>query len=85
MHARYGQSKRSGERIAKNVGENHAIGKKLVEMAKYYDLEVVEIRPTKSKLNAEQFNKITGWQGRTNQEQRDVAMLVWGMKEKRVA
>lgn len=80
FHGAYCQSKRAGEAIARNVGENHATGKKLVEMARYYDLEVLEVRPTKTKKTAEQFNKITGWVGRTNQEVRDAAMLIWGMK-----
>lgn len=77
---RYGHSKNAGERIAKNVGENHATGKLLAEMAKECGLAVVLVRPTRTKLNAEQFNRITGWQGRTNQEQRDAALLIIGMK-----
>ncbi|MFW1997271.1 hypothetical protein ACG904_20360, partial [Acinetobacter guillouiae] len=79
LHSCIGQSKRAGERIAKNVGENHATGKLLVEMAKSFGLAVVEVRPTKTKKNSEEFNRITGWQGRTNQEQRDAGMLIWGM------
>ncbi|WP_258580453.1 hypothetical protein [Acinetobacter baumannii] len=79
LHGRIGQSKRAGERIAKNVGENHATGKLLVEMAESLGLAVVLVKPTKSKKNSEEFNRITGWQGRTNQEQRDAGMLIWGM------
>lgn len=79
LHGRIGQSKRAGERIAKNVGENHATGKLLVEMAESLGLAVVLVRPTKTKKNSEEFNRITGWQGRTNQEQRDAGMLIWGM------
>ena len=30
------------------------------------------------KLNAERFNKLTGWTGQTNQHGRDAAYLVWG-------
>lgn len=77
---RYGHSKSAGEKIAKNVGENHATGKLLAEMAKEIGLAVVLVRPTRTKLNSEQFNRITGWQGRTNQEQRDAALLIVGMK-----
>lgn len=80
FHGQYGQSKAKGEAIARNVGENHAAGKLLVEMAKSLGLAVVEVRPTRTKLKAEDFNRITGWQGRTNQEQRDAAMLIVGMK-----
>lgn len=80
VHGCYGQSKIVGERIAKNVGENHATGKLLVEMAKSLNLNVVEVRPTRTKKNSEEFNRITGWVGRSNQEQRDAAMLIFGMK-----
>ena len=72
-------SKRVDEQISKRVGENHATGKLLVEMAKSFNLNAVEVRPTRAKKNAEEFKRITGWQGRTNQEQRDAGMLIWGM------
>lgn len=80
MHGRIGQRKSVGERIAKNVGENHATGKLLVEMAKSFNLNVVEVRPTRAKKNAEEFKRITGYMGRTNPEVRDAGMLIWGMK-----
>lgn len=80
MHGRIGQRKTVGERIAKNVGENHATGKLLVEMARSFDLNVVEVRPTRTKKNAEEFRRITGYVGRTNPEVRDAGMLIWGMK-----
>lgn len=31
------------------------------------------------KLDAEQFKRVTGWQGRTSEHGRDAAMLVWGI------
>ncbi|MFW1748889.1 hypothetical protein ACG9XW_22220 [Acinetobacter guillouiae] len=77
---RGGHSKRVSEQISRRVGLNHATGILLVEMAKSFGLAVVEVRPTKTKKNSEEFNRITGWQGRTNQEQRDAGMLIWGMK-----
>jgi len=80
FHNRIGQRKSVGERIAKNVGENHATGKLLAEMAESLNLEVVLVRPVTTKKDAKEFNRITGWQGRTNQEQRDAGMLIFGMK-----
>lgn len=73
-------SKRVDEQISKRVGENHATGKLLVEMAKSFNLNVVEVRPTRTKKNAEEFKRITGYVGRTNPEIRDAGMLIWGMK-----
>ncbi|EHU1299954.1 TPA: hypothetical protein PPD39_003606 [Acinetobacter baumannii] len=73
-------SRQVNEQIARRVGMNHATGILLAEIAQALGLAVLLVKPTKSKLNAEQFNKITGWQGRTNQEQRDAGMLIWGMR-----
>lgn len=72
----------AGERIAKNVGENHATGKLLVQVAESLGLKVLVTKPSKktAKKDAKEFNRITGWQGTTNQEVRDAAMLIWGMR-----
>lgn len=65
------------EQISKRVGENHATGKLLVQMAQHLGLPVVEVKPTKSKTNSEDFNRLTGWIERTNEHARDAAMLVF--------
>lgn len=77
------QSRLVAERTAKNVGENHATGKLLVQMAESKGIPVLMIKPTRTKLDSESFNRVTGWQGRTNQEQRDACMLIWAMKIKK--
>lgn len=79
MHGAPKQRKSVGEQIARRVGLNHATGMHLADMAESLGLKVVLIRPTRSKKNAEDFKRITGWTGRSNQETRDAAMLVWGM------
>lgn len=76
---RTSHSKLVSEQISKRVGENHATGKLLVEMAKSFNLSVVEVRPARTKKNAEEFRRITGYVGRTNSEVRDAGMLIWGM------
>lgn len=63
--------------IGLRTGANHEVGRKIVEMCQYLGLKHHLIKPTKSKVNAETFKAITNYQGRTNQEQRDSAMLVW--------
>ena len=40
--------------------------------------ELVHPKHNVTKLNAEQFKKITGWTGRTSEHGRDAAMLVFG-------
>lgn len=67
-------------RIGKNVGENHATGKLLAQCIEAEKIKVILVKPTKKKLNAEQFKALTKIQTRTNQEQRDSAMLIWGME-----
>jgi hypothetical protein len=37
--------------------------------------------PKQSKINAEQFKKMTGYQGRTNEHKRDAGRLVYKMPE----
>ena len=64
--------------IGLRTGANHEVGRKIVEMCQYLGLKHHLIKPTKSKVNAETFKAITKYQGRTNQEQRDAALLVFG-------
>lgn len=67
-------------RIGKNVGENHATGKLLAQAIEAENIKVILVKPTKKKLNAEQFKALTGIQTRTNQEHRDAVMLIFGME-----
>ncbi|CAB4168842.1 hypothetical protein UFOVP581_4 [uncultured Caudovirales phage] len=66
--------------IGRKVGENHAVGKLLVECLRAIGHEVTEVKPTRTKLNADKFKALTGYEGRTNQEQRDAAMLIWHLR-----
>lgn len=66
------------ERIAKNVGENHATGKHLVAYIESLEIKVQLLNP-QGKIKAKEFNRMTGWNGRTNQEIRDAGMLIVGM------
>lgn len=65
-------------RVGKNVGENHATGKLLYQCIEAEGLKVVAVKPNSRKLDAEQFEKLTKYKGRTNQETRDAAMLIFG-------
>lgn len=42
--------------------------------------ELVAPKDSKTKLPADTFKRLTGWQGRTSQHARDAVMLVWGRK-----
>ena len=65
-------------RIGNNTGANHETGKKIVEMCEYLGIPFELARPTRSKLGAKAFQQITGIKERTNQEERDAVMLVFG-------
>jgi hypothetical protein len=66
-------------KIGERIGANHETAKKICEMCEYLGLDYKQIKPTRSKTNSEFFQQITGFDKRTNQEQRDALMLVWGL------
>ena len=72
----------AAERIGAKVGANHETGKKIAEMCEYLNIPYKLVKPLSlkpwggKKINHAQFVQQTGWVGRTNQEQRDAAMLV---------
>lgn len=75
---------RGVERISKNVGANHQVGKLIIECCENWGIEVVEQRPlTKcwqgkdGKITAEELKTFTGLTGHTNQDGRDAALLAW--------
>jgi len=66
------------------AGRNHETGRKIVEMAKYYGIEVVEHAPLRKcwkgkdgKITHEELVSFTGLMGKTNQDARDAALLAW--------
>jgi hypothetical protein len=67
------------QKIAKNVGENHATGKLIEQFCKRNNYQYQLAVPKKSKVDAAMFKKLTGYDKRTNQELRDAAMLVYGL------
>jgi hypothetical protein len=66
-------------KISERVGANHEIAKKICEMCEFLELEYKQIRPTQTKTNSTFFQQLTGFTKRTNQEQRDALMLIWGL------
>jgi len=50
------------------------------EFLEHHNIPHARIAPkaNRTKLTADQFKRITGWQGRTNEHSRDAAMLVFG-------
>ena len=76
-HVKKGQKKSVGEKIAKDVGANHQVGKLIAEYCENKKITYALIKP-QGKKNKAEFKRITGWEKVTNPEKRDAAMLVFG-------
>jgi hypothetical protein len=75
---------RRGQRIAKNVGANHQVGKLFVQMCENYGIPVTTMKPLKKmwhgkdgKITQAEIVSFTGITERTNQEERDAALIAW--------
>jgi len=78
-HTQADKSLEFNGKISERVGANHEVAKKICEMCEFLELEFKQIRPTQSKTNSDFFQKLTGFTKRSNQEQRDALMLIWGL------
>ena len=83
-HTKREDSVRKAARKGKDAGRCHEVGRKIVECARYYGLEVVEKLPLKKiwkgkdgKITDEEIKAFIRIEGRTNQEERDAALLAW--------
>lgn len=79
---------RRAEKIAKDVGANHETGRKILEMCEHYGINTTTQMPlikcwkgSDRKITAEELKEITGWDKRTNQDERDAALLAWYFSE----
>lgn len=74
-------SKSVNERIAKNVGSNHEIGRQIEKFCAKYNISCKLIKPQGySSWNHERFCAVTKWPERksTNSEKRVAGLLVYG-------
>jgi hypothetical protein len=84
FHVNSSDSRRVSAAKGNSVGRNHETGRKIVEMAKHYGLEVLEQRPLRKgwkgpggKITHEELAYfVPGLPARTNQEMRDAALIV---------
>lgn len=78
-HVKQTDNAKKAAKIGSHTGANSEVQKKICEMCEYVGIPYEKVRPTRRKLNSEQFKQITGYPKRSNQEQRDAAMLVFGL------
>ena len=72
------KNKSTAAKIGKNVGSNHQVGKLFEEYCIKNKIQYQLVKP-KGKIKADTFKRITGYTRRTNQDERDAAMLVFGI------
>lgn len=77
-HKKAGKSAAFNAKIGEHTGANFETAKKIVEMCEYLGLPHHKIKPTQSKIDSETFKSLTNSKIRTNQEQRDAFMLIYG-------
>ena len=72
-------SKAAAAKMARNLGEIDAWCKLIVAVCERLDITSHGISPLGKghKMAADQFERITGWTGRSNQHERDGAMVAW--------
>ncbi|KAA6337476.1 hypothetical protein EZS27_014437 [termite gut metagenome] len=83
-HLKNSDNKRIAGAKGNAAGRNHETGRKIVEMCKYYGIEVLEHFPLRKcwkgkdgKITHEELSSFTGLTGKTNQDARDAALLAW--------
>lgn len=87
----HGYAGHRAEKISKNVGANHETGKKIIEICRHWGIPCEEMAPLPlrvgwmnlwsgpdGKITHEELVNLTGLKAsRTNQEERDAALLAW--------
>lgn len=84
---RAGTNKNTMLKIAQNVGQVKAVARLIHESLEYNCVTCHKVTPLKgmvkrAKKDAELFKKLTGWEGRSNEDQRDAALIgLYGVAE----
>lgn len=66
-------------RVAQNIGSNKRDSQLMAEFLKLHGIETRLVKPTTAKWKAEEFMKITRYEGSSSQHARDAAKLVYGL------
>ena len=86
-HAKQKGSAALNANIGSKTGENHQIGKLIVQMCDYLGIKVDEVRPLRKvwktstgKISKKEFVALTNWKGNATQEVRDAYLLIHNHK-----
>lgn len=73
--------------IARKIGQVDALCSIIQETCERWDIKYMRVSPKAKggKMNAEDFNKLTGWTARSNAHERDAAMVAWQLRNSNVS
>lgn len=76
------KNKAVANNIARKIGQVDALCSLIEETCNRYEIKFMRVSPKAkgAKMNAEDFNKLTGWESRSNQHERDAAMVAWQLR-----
>jgi len=77
---RPGTTERMMRKIAQDVGRNKENAFLFMEYMNKRRIRFRQVQPKTRKWDAEEMKKFTGWQGSSNEHNRDAAKLVFGLK-----
>jgi hypothetical protein len=71
-----------GMSVARNIGEVDCLCKLVQAICEERLKKLIQVSPKNkgAKLDAAEFKKITRWEGKTNQHERDGAMVGWAYR-----
>jgi hypothetical protein len=75
---------RAALKVARNIGEVDGYCKIIKQVCCDLKIACVSISPKEKgkKIDAKEFEQITGWAGKSNQHERDAAMVAWRFRSK---
>lgn len=83
-HITHATSPRKAAAMGQAVGRNHETARKLVDVCRFYSLDVEEVRPLRKiwrgrdgKITHDEITQFMQLPNRTNQEVRDAALIAW--------
>lgn len=76
------KNKAVANNIARKIGQVDALCSLIEETCNRYEIKFMRVSPKAKggKMNAEDFNKLTGYTARSNQHERDAAMVAWQLR-----
>ena len=76
------KNKAVANNIARKIGQVDALCLLIEETCNRYEIKFMRVSPKAkgAKMNSEDFNLFTGWTHRSNQHERDAAMVAWQLR-----